>query len=163
MQITRRQLLAALALLVVLIAAILLESLVVTEREEVTTAMEAMADACGDADVPRFFAHVSPGYGDARMGYNALQDVAAKFFRRYGPVRVRVRHTVVKLSHNAATADADVVAQSVDNELSGSSQWRLDFEKDMHGRWRLVHLIPLKIGHRDVDGWNDALLSSGLH
>jgi hypothetical protein len=157
MEITRRHVTAALTLLIVIVGAILLDRWIVTGKERITNAVEGMTDACRSGDVEALFAHVSPRYNDGTLNYISLRALAETFFKVYGPVNVKARHTVVGMNDREATADVTVFARSSDDNLLGSSQWRMDFEKDASGEWKLVALTPVEINQQSVGGWGDVI------
>jgi hypothetical protein len=157
MDVTRRQLTTALALLAVFTAAVLLERVIVTRKEKVTNAVKDMAAACDKGDVAGIFAHVSPDYRDGRMNYTRLRDLAAAFFKLAGPVHVAVRQAVVRVDKTTATAEVDMAARAASGDMAGTSQWRMEFEEGPDGEWMLVRLTPLKVNQRDISGWGDII------
>jgi hypothetical protein len=157
MEITRRHITAALTLLAVIVGAILLDRWIVTGKERVSRAVEAMTDACRTRDVEGLFAHISRRYDDGVLDYDSLRALTEAFFKLYGPVEARARHTVVGMNDRRATADVTIVARSSEDDLVGTSQWRMDFEKDASGDWKLVSLTPVEINRQKVSGWGEVV------
>ncbi len=140
---------------------LVVDRLVVTEKERVERAVEGLRDSVARADLRAFGEMISPGYGDESFSAEALLGAAAKFFERHGPLALTVRDMRVTVSGPSAAARASVTARS-EHGYWGRSEWQADFRKERDGQWRVVRLTPLRFGGKEAGGWGDVLRGAGL-
>ncbi len=156
MVLTRHHLIVALVLTCVVAGAVIVDWLVVTDRERIEGVIEDMASAVERSDTAALFEHVSPGYREQGMSPASLRILLEMFFRMYGPVRVNVRETRVTREGNLATVRVTVGAVSEARaDVSGRSVWEVSMRKETDGVWRVTRIVPVRIRGRDVSGWDD--------
>ena len=156
----RRQIAAVLIVAGAVIAAVVIERLVVTERERILGVIADLRAAVGRADVPGIFEHVSSDYYDEAIPRERLRSLAHVFFRHYGPPHVHIFDTAVNRIGDLAVVELRVSTSARPRghaSLAGRSSWQLDLRKEADGAWRVTRLVPLRIGGEDVAGWPDAL------
>ena len=160
MVVTRQQAYVALGILGAVIIALLLDRLIVTDRDRIVRVIRDMCGAAGKADVDGLLAHLSQDYYDETMTPPELRKVAESFFARHGPVRVTVRGTAMSLSGRIALAEVTLFARAEDSDrgtLSGQSVWEMEFRKEADGAWRVTRIAPIQIERRGVSGWRSLL------
>ena len=163
--ITRKQLYAALLMLVLIIGAIVLERAVVTDQERIERVINALRDAVGEADTEALFEDISEDYYDEALSREGLQGLAGAYFARYGRTRVRILDRTVNRTGTQAAVELDVFATAEHGSGAGRlgrSVWLVLLQKEPDGVWRVIRLSPLRWDGRDIEGWPTIRGAGGL-
>lgn len=155
--ITRRQLYAALVILALIIGAVVLERVVVTDRERIEATIDAMRDAAGRADVEALLSGVSEDYYDEMLGREGLRALAENYFERYGRTGVRILSRAVSLRGDEGAVEMRVFARAergANGGEFGRSTWLILLQKESDGVWRIIRVEPISWEGREVQSWS---------
>ena len=163
--VTYRQAGIALLILGAVVIGLIVEHLIVTERERITAIVRDVRAAVARGDIDKIFVHVSANYYDEKFSRDQLRSFAAGFFKSHDMSYVRFTETRLNRVGDIALVQARVLASAGRrgrNELFGVSEWQLQLQKEADGAWRITQMIPLKFGARAVFGWSDARKMGGF-
>jgi ketosteroid isomerase-like protein len=141
------------ALLAGLLAApllIIVQALVVTDREQIIRVCSQMADAVERGDVPAFAVHIADDFRAADGGGGAFtrEDLLAALARslaRYHPEGVRLTGFQVTTDGDSGTAEFSATARIVTSETAMDrvlSRWRLRFRRNDRA-WQVIDIQPV--------------------
>ena len=151
---TRKQLLSVLLIVGAGLAALLIDHLIVTEKERIEGIIRELRLAAEQADADMMVEGFSGNFDAEGISRGDLRLMAQRFFEVHGPVQFR--RFEARINRTGRTALAEIHA-SVDTEnhpaarLRGRSVWQLEFQKESDGAWRIADLTPLYIGGQEVE------------
>ena len=139
------------------VGAVLLEWLIVTDREQIVSAIHDMKAAAERGDVQRLLDHVSTAYADEELSREELGSLARWFFETYGPVRVGIVSIRANIAGNIALTLVDLAASARAARAGARSTWELSWRKERDGTWRIRQIVLRKFDDRTVTGWDFVL------
>jgi len=130
---------------------------VVTDDERIARLMDDLESAVERGDANALMQYVSEDYASTGMTRDSLSVLAAAFFDRYGAVQLSGYQYHINRSGDLAIVGVAALATPMDSGSAGwygRSVWELQLQKDADREWRITSLTPLRIGQREVDGWD---------
>jgi len=132
---------------------LIVERSLVSERQRIARVVRDMAAAAGKADVSALFSHVSENFSDQDISREGLRILAEAVFDHYGPIRVSVRRTGIRIVGAMAVVELDLWASDSSGSVYGSSSWTLEMVRESDGAWRVTGAVPMRIGGAEVGSW----------
>ena len=129
---------------------LILERLIVTDRERVDAVVDEMAEAVRAENADRLMSHISPQCRYANRGREAIAAAAANVFQLYEIERLTLngRKTRVASARGEATAEFVAVARGRQGTLDVNiypTRWQLTFQRDKSGSWQVVEIEQLPV------------------
>ncbi|MCP4248972.1 MAG: nuclear transport factor 2 family protein [bacterium] len=128
---------------------VVVQALVVTDRERLVQVSRDLADACRRADLEAFAAYVSPGFqsdpGAGTWDREALVGNLERILHRYQIEELSLRSFEFDLDESPAVVRFAATCRIITTEqIIGHifSRWELHFEPGPQG-WRVVNIRPI--------------------
>jgi ketosteroid isomerase-like protein len=142
----RRGLLVPVAILPIVAALlVVVEVMVVTDREQIDGLIDEMRAAVLAEDADGFVKHLAPQCRYGNIGPEHIRQTAATVFGMFDIERLKIsnRKTQVSRLRREATAEFLAVARGRQGELEFApypTRWILTFQQSREGQWRVVEI-----------------------
>ena len=122
-------------------------------RAQVAAAVDAVAVALREGDVPAVMEHVSPDFYADDVTRDSLLAILEKVLPERPLVRVSVSVREVEIDGNRANAKVHVTTRYETSRRAGLSRtgWYVTLERD-GDRWLIVEALPVHVGGRGAAG-----------
>ena len=157
---TRKQALSILLILALGLAALLVERLIVTDKERIEALIRELRLAVEQGNAEALVKNFSEDFDAEGFSSDDMQGVADRFFKAHGPVRFRRFGVGVNRAGRAALAEVHANTESRQGHAvgqQGRSIWDMEFQKESDNRWRITSITPAYIGGQEVGSWDDLL------
>lgn len=156
MTVTRKELIIGLVVVCSVVLAVLIDWLVKSDSEKIVSAINDIRAAAAQGEVEGVFHHISQDYSDEEVAREQLVSLGRRCFEIYGPIRVNILSIQKNISGRIALTRVKIAVSARDARGQGAvtSTWELSWRKERDGAWRVRGLTPLKVGDREIDGWD---------